>query len=152
MGQEFGGVNTINLLLAIGGCFSVILLCFYAISRQLSYLLWAAMLAAVAGSLLMLPRMAILILAVGMAAASILVLVSGIQARRAHAALQAELSKLNDAVAGLQGRLVLRLGTPGLSAETLSPAEAGSPVGEASKPRLIAEHTESSPSNPVEAL
>jgi hypothetical protein len=140
-----GGLGSISLLLAAAACFSVIFLCFCAISRQLSYVLWATMLAAVAASLLQWPHRATPILAAGIAVSSLLVLVSGIQARRAGAALQQEMTKLNDAVAALQGRLVLRLGTPGQPASSLLPTEID-PSGNA-PPELdvVAAEAENSP-------
>jgi|SRR5215469_728637 len=147
MDQEFGGLSTMNLLFAAGGCFSVIFLCFYMASRQLSFMLWAIMLAAAATSLLLLPDRTILIAAIAAAAASVLVLVSGIQAQRSHAALQAELRRLNDAVAALQGRLVLRLGTPATSPS----AEVGSPAAEAAERCLAAEPTANTPSSLINA-
>jgi hypothetical protein len=144
--QNFAGLGTVNLWLAAGACFMVIFLYFCALSRQLSYVLWAALLSSVAISLLLRPQMATPILAVGTAAASLLVLISGIQAKRADTALQQELAKLNDAMAALQGRIVLRLSTAGQSPSALRPEESASTVGAPAEPGRGAQKAENYPS------
>jgi hypothetical protein len=139
MDQYLSGLGVVYLSLVAGACFLVMFLCLCVISRQLSYMLWAISLAGVAISLLWMPQMVVSIFAVGTAVASLLVLVSGIRAKRERTALQLEFNKLNDAVAALQSRFILglsKLGPP----PTSRPAEVGSPASTPLEPDPLAEH------------
>jgi hypothetical protein len=153
MDQDLGGgLGAVNLLLVASGGFSLLFLCFCVISRQLSYVLWAVMLAAVAAALLLWPPRAIPILAVGIAIASLLVLISGIQAKRAHVALQQQIRELNNTVAALQGRLVLRLATLGAAAPALRPTQLDSPARPPLDPEPVGKDAENPSPSPIGAV
>jgi hypothetical protein len=149
MDQYLGGLVMPSLLPAAGASFLVVFLCLCAISRRLSHVLWAIMLAGIAVSVLLFPDRVVSILSIGIAAASLLVLVSGIQANRAHAALQLELSNIEKALATLQGRLVLRLTTQEPPAVAFAPKEIPSPATE-SKPDHATRQAEHSPPGQVD--
>jgi hypothetical protein len=126
MDQNLSGLGDAYLSLGAGVCFLVLFVCLCVISRQLSYVLWAVLLAGVANSLLLMPQRVILILAVGTAAASLLVPISGMRAKRDRTALQLEFNKLNDAVAELQSRIILGLSRPSSPPLMSRPADVGS--------------------------